>query len=225
MCYYILCRKAILRYGDFLHGQAWHLWCGPAAMGCGCELARKATPHSCWPIALLGAKDWPWFSYNIKVVNVYFEPLALLDSLHWNDFPTILITSMPVLIPLEETNLGFHPALSHQDRDQAACIYLCSMNVRQCSLSFQRTSPYIAHTTWTFNDGFMTVFSPLSHAGLQLPTRWPPYAAPWDCSCRPVGPHLPPVGPHLPPVANSWKGFRRLIHDAWLRQCVTLNLE
>ena len=218
MCYYILCRKAILRYGDFLHGQAWHLWCGPAAMGCGCELARKATPHSCWPIALLGAKDWPWFSYNIKVVNVYFEPLALLDSLHWNDFPTILITSMPVLIPLEETNLGFHPALSHQDRDQAACIYLCSMNVRQCSLSFQRTSPYIAHTTWTFNDGFMTVFSPLSHAGLQLPTRWPPYAAPWDCSCR-------PVGPHLPPVANSWKGFRRLIHDAWLRQCVTLNLE
>ena len=23
----------------------------------GCELARKATPHSFWPIALLGAKD------------------------------------------------------------------------------------------------------------------------------------------------------------------------
>lgn len=42
--------------------------------------------------------------------------------------------------------------------------------------------------------------------GLQLPTRWPPYADPWDCSCR-------PMGPHLPPVANSWKGFRRLIHD------------
>ena len=76
VCCFILCRKAILRNSDFLHGQAWHLWCGPEAMGWGCELARQAPPHSFWPIALLGAKDWPWFSYNLKVVNVYFEPLA-----------------------------------------------------------------------------------------------------------------------------------------------------
>ena len=38
-------------------------------------------------------------------------------------------------------------------------------------------------------------------------------------SCRiavadPLAPICRPVGPHLPPVANSWKGFRRLIHDA-----------
>ena len=117
----ILCRKAILRYSDFLHGQAWHLWCGPEAMGCGCELARQATPHSFWPIALLGAKDWPWFSYNLKlkVVNVY-----------------------ACLIPLEETSLEFHPSFSRHDRNQAAClssfnyICICSMNVQQCSLSF-----------------------------------------------------------------------------------------
>ena len=30
---------------------------GQKLWGGGCELARKATPHSFWPIALLGAKD------------------------------------------------------------------------------------------------------------------------------------------------------------------------
>ena len=58
---------------------------------------------------------------------------------------------MQVIIPLEETNLGFHLSFSGHDRDQAACIFLCSMNVRQSSLSFQRTLPYIVHTTKTFN--------------------------------------------------------------------------
>ena len=57
---------------------------------------------------------------------------------------------MPVLIPLEETNLGFHSSFSRHDRDQAACLcsfnYICSINVRQCSLSFQRTSSNIVHT-------------------------------------------------------------------------------
>ena len=44
VCCIILCRKAILRYSDFLHGQACHLWCGPAAMGC--SLASKLAGYS-----------------------------------------------------------------------------------------------------------------------------------------------------------------------------------
>ena len=36
---------------------------------------------------------------------------------------------MPVIIPLEETNLGFHPSLSRHDSDQAAC--LCSFDFTQ----------------------------------------------------------------------------------------------
>ena len=34
---------------------------------------------------------------------------------------------MPVLIPLEKTNLGFHSSFSRLDRDQAAC--LCSFGL------------------------------------------------------------------------------------------------
>ena len=134
VCCIILCRKAILRYSDFLHGQSWHLWCGPEAMGCGCELARKATPHSFWPIALLGAKDWPWFSYNLKlkVLTVY-----VCSHSSWGNKPWI---SSFVFWPWKGSSC------------LSLLIYLiCSMNVRQSSLSFQRTLPYIVHTTKTFN--------------------------------------------------------------------------
>jgi len=42
---------AIFLMGRFVtYGVGQQLWGG-------CELARKTTPHSCWPIALLGAKD------------------------------------------------------------------------------------------------------------------------------------------------------------------------
>lgn len=41
-------------------------------------------PHCFCPIALLGAKDWPWFSYYIQVENVY-------DCFHssWGNRPWI----------------------------------------------------------------------------------------------------------------------------------------
>ena len=100
----------------------------------GCELARKATPHSFWPIALLGAKDWPWFSYNLKlkVLNVY-----VCSHSSWGNKPWI---SSFVFWPWKGSSC------------LSLLIYLiCSMNVRQSSLSFQRTLPYIVHTTKTFN--------------------------------------------------------------------------
>ena len=86
----------------------------------------------CYVYSLLHQKGWPWFSYNLKVVNAY----ACTHS-SWGNKPWI--SSFVV---------------SH-DRDQAPClcsfIYICSVNVRQCSLSYQRTSSYIVHTTKTFN--------------------------------------------------------------------------
>ena len=85
-------------------------------------------PHSCWTIALLGAKDWPWFSYNIKVVKRLCQSHS-----SWENKPWI-------------SSFVFSPWQG------SSCMYfLCSMNVRQSSLSFQRTSPYIVHTTKTFN--------------------------------------------------------------------------
>ena len=85
---------------------------------------------------------------------------------------------MPVLIPFEETNLGFHPSFSRHDRDQAAClssfIYIRSKNVRQCSLSFQRTSSYIVHTTKTFN---LCVLQPSSKENIRCAASSPFHAS------------------------------------------------
>ena len=37
----------------------------------GLRACSQRLPHSFCHIALLGAKAWPWFSYYLKVVNVY----------------------------------------------------------------------------------------------------------------------------------------------------------
>ena len=167
LCCYILCRKAILRYSDFPHGQAWHLWCGPEAMGCGCELARKATPHSFWPIALLGAKDWPWFSYNIN--NVY----ACAHS-SWGNKPWI---SSCVVSP----------------RQGSSCLYLFMLDECQTMLVIFSTyitvhCPYNVNVQRWLHDSFFTASScriavadppaPICRpVGLQLPPRGAALAA------------------------------------------------
>ena len=112
-------------------------------------------PHSFWPIALLGAKDWPWFSYNLKVVKRLFWPLSLIrqSSLKWFSYNIKNVNAS------DHSSWGNKPWISSfvfWPWQGSSClsllIYLiCSMNVRQSSLSFQRTLPYIVHTTKTFN--------------------------------------------------------------------------
>ena len=54
LCCIILCRKAILRYGDFLHRQAWHQRCGSEVMGRPSSLLVRPLHHF-RPIAPVGA--------------------------------------------------------------------------------------------------------------------------------------------------------------------------
>ena len=98
---------------------------------------------------------------------------------------------MPVLIPLEETNLGFHPSLSRHDRDQAAC--LCSYNLYmldECTTMLVIFSTYITvHCPYNvnvqrwLNDSLFTAFS----CRIAI-------ADPLAPICRPVGLQLPPHG-------------------------------
>ena len=78
---------------------------------------------------------------------------------------------MSVLIPLEKTNLGFHPSFSRHDRDQAACpcsfINICSINARQCSLPFG--AYIIGHCP--YNENFQSMRPPTSIHG-KYPLNW-----------------------------------------------------
>ena len=70
----------------------------------GCELTRQATP------LLLS---------HCSIRSKRLTMIFLLSSGGK--------TSMTVLIPLEETSLGFHPSFSRHDRDQTACLCSCGL--------------------------------------------------------------------------------------------------
>ena len=111
----------------------------------------------CYVYSLLHQKGWPWFSYNLKVVKRLFWTLSRFrqSSLKWFSYNLKVVNAYACT----HSSWGNKPWISSfvvsHDRDQAPClcsfIYICSVNVRQCSLSYQRTSSYIVHTTKTFN--------------------------------------------------------------------------
>ena len=93
-------------------------------------LQSKSSKRLFWTLGLIRQSSLKCFSYNIKNVNAS-------DHSSWGNKPWI---SSFVFWPWQGSSC------------LSLLIYLiCSMNVRQSSLSFQRTLPYIVHTTKTFN--------------------------------------------------------------------------